>query len=93
MDAEACGMASLSLGAGRVRKEDAIDYSAGIILRKKTGDKVITGDTLAYLHTSSDDKLRDAMEIMNTAITIESEPAPDVKTVLAVVSENGVELL
>jgi len=49
MDAKAIGMCCVHLGAGRVKKGDAIDYSAGIILAKKTGDFVEKGDILATL--------------------------------------------
>ena len=38
MDAEACGIASMILGAGRARKEDAVDPLAGMILRRKYGE-------------------------------------------------------
>lgn len=56
VDTEGYGIASLLLGAGRNRKEDSIDYSAGIILEKKTGDGVRKGDVLATLY-SGDEKL------------------------------------
>lgn len=51
VDTEGYGIASLLLGAGRNTKEDVIDYSAGIILKKKTGDYVKKGDVLAVLYT------------------------------------------
>mgnify|MGYP003290180821 CR=1 FL=1 len=50
-DAEAMGIASVMLGAGRETKDDLIDMSAGIILNKKTGDFVACGDTLATLYS------------------------------------------
>lgn len=43
------------LGAGRKTKEDKIDFSAGITLIKKVGDKVNTDDTICVLHTNIDD--------------------------------------
>lgn len=49
MDAEGCGLAASLLGAGRLKKEDAIDYSAGIVLQKKTGDFVEAGEVMARL--------------------------------------------
>lgn len=53
VDTEGYGIASLLLGAGRNKKEDSIDYSAGIILNKKTGDRVEEGEVLATLYSSN----------------------------------------
>ena len=52
MDAEAIGVVAVGLGAGRATKEDAIDHAAGIHLRKKTGDAVKAGETIATLYTN-----------------------------------------
>ena len=52
VNTEGYGVASLLLGAGRNTMADQIDFSAGIKLLKKTGDKVEIGDTLAVLYTS-----------------------------------------
>jgi len=93
MNAEQCGMASLALGAGRIQKEDSIDYSAGIILQKKTGDYIATGETLAFLHTSDPDKLKDAEEYLSAAITIGDNPPDAIKTVIATVEHTGTVLL
>ena len=56
MDSEKIGIASVMLGAGREKKTDIIDMSAGIIIEKKTGDYVKKGEKLATLF-SSDEKL------------------------------------
>lgn len=61
MNAEACGIASSLLGAGRLTKESSIDLTAGIVLKKKTGDSVQRGDVLAEFYTS-DSALFDAAE-------------------------------
>ncbi len=45
-DAERVGIAAMMLGAGRKKKEDSIDYAAGITLKKKMGDYVNIGDVL-----------------------------------------------
>lgn len=68
MDAEKIGIVACLLGAGREKKEDKIDFSAGIILNKKTGDFVKKGETLATLFTNNPqnfDKINylDAIEI------------------------------
>ena len=51
VNTEGYGIASLLLGAGRNVKEDKIDFSAGIILRAKTGDFVNKGDVIATLYS------------------------------------------
>lgn len=57
VDAENYGVASLLLGAGRNTKEDVIDAAAGIVLKKKTGDYVREGETLAVLYTERESTL------------------------------------
>lgn len=59
IDAEKCGIACVRLGAGREKKEDKIDYSAGLVFLKKTGDRVSSGEAVATLY-SEDEKLFDA---------------------------------
>ena len=75
MDAEKIGLCAGMLGAGRMKKEDEIDHAAGIILAKKTGDFVRTGDVLATLHTDQIEKLGDAEAIFRAALSF-SDTAP-----------------
>ena len=75
-DAEKIGSASVVLGAGRVSKEDSIDYTAGIILHKKTGDKVEAGEIIAEFHTNDEEKIISAEELFLDAVTV-SEDAPE----------------
>jgi len=70
MDAEQIGIASVGLGAGRRTKSDAIDHSAGIILLKKTGDRVCRGQTVARLYTNKEESLDEAEQILLRAIEI-----------------------
>ena len=44
------GLAALRLGAGRVRKEDAIDHAVGVVCLAKRGDRVSDGEPLAEVH-------------------------------------------
>lgn len=50
IDTEAIGLAAMALGAGRARVEDRIDPSAGIVVRKRLGDRVERGEPLCTLH-------------------------------------------
>lgn len=93
MDTEACGIASVELGAGRRKKEDGIDHSAGIILRRKVGDTVRQGDVLAELHTANRSALPAVEKILYGAITIGETAPPAAKHILARVTPEGVEML
>ena len=81
MDAETLGKASVMLGAGRTKKDDVIDYSAGIVLSKKTGDKVNKGETVATLYSSTVPDMAAAAEMVNSAITLGGNP-PEKQTLI-----------
>ena len=76
VDTEKYGLASLLLGAGRNTKEDEIDLTAGYMIKKKTGDYVNAGDTLAVLYTSNASLLDAAERTLLDATTITAE-APE----------------
>lgn len=77
MDAAQVGVSSSMLGAGRMKKDDPIDYSAGIVLEKKTGNLVRRGDVLAWLHTSDEALVSDAEARFLSALTWgDAAPAP-----------------
>ena len=73
IDSKIVGESAVLLGAGREKKTDTIDYGAGIILYKKTGDKVLVGDTVAILYADSDEKLKNAEKLFNTSYKIGDE--------------------
>ncbi len=73
MNTEQIGLCAGMLGAGRVRKEDPVDFAAGIVLCKKTGDFVEAGDVLAYLHTNVAAILPEAEKCFLTAVLIQDE--------------------
>ena len=77
MNAEQIGTTAAILGAGRASKEDTIDFAAGIILCKKTGDKVKRGDVMAYLHTNVEASIGAATERFISAISYSDAPVPD----------------
>jgi pyrimidine-nucleoside phosphorylase len=55
MGANDIGVAAMLLGAGRADKEDVIDLSVGIVLKKKIGDPVKKGDVLAVIHANTEE--------------------------------------
>ncbi len=65
------GMAAKILGTGRQTKEQGIDLSIGIVLKKKVGDSVEPGETLAELYTDGDQaKIEPASKRLQAAYTI-----------------------
>ena len=81
MDTEKVGLACMSLGAGRQRKDDIIDPAAGIVLHKKTGDNVEAGETVATLLASDKKLFAEAAEHFAAALTY-SSTAPAQKPVV-----------
>src|SRR5438067_4862178 len=57
LDAGLVGLAAVELGAGRARKEDAVDPAAGLLLRKRVGHQVVAGEVLAELHAATEARL------------------------------------
>lgn len=66
--ADKIGLASLALGAGRATKADSIDHAVGIEVHASVGDKVDAGDTLLTLHANDENRLKDAMLLIQSAI-------------------------
>ena len=64
------GLASVSLGAGRETKASTIDMGAGILLKKKIGDKVKEGDPLAILYANDESFFIKAEKFLNSAYEI-----------------------
>lgn len=81
MDTEGVGSVCVTLGAGRQRKEDEIDPSAGIILCKKTGDYVKKGEKLATLYCSDEALFEQAETKYKAALTF-SQSEPEGKPIL-----------
>jgi len=72
--AEDIGIACMSLGGGRETKESEIDLSVGIVLKKKNGDAVKAGDTLAVIYGNDSGKIARARELICHAYEINAAP-------------------
>ena len=73
INAEQIGRLCCELGAGRVKKEDKIDYTAGIVLNKKVGDKVQKNELLATVYSNKEDKIELACEKVKNIIKIQDD--------------------
>jgi pyrimidine-nucleoside phosphorylase len=75
--AEDIGRASTMMGAGRNRKDDAIDPAVGVILEVKIGEKVDSGAVLCRLYYTREEGLEEAAEMVEDAFRIsQTKPEP-----------------
>lgn len=74
MDARAIGRAACLLGAGRLRREDAVDPAAGVTMDCELGDRVSAGQRLAVFHVNAGDNLEEARRVFTDAVVIGDEP-------------------
>ena len=66
------GVAAMKLGAGRATKDDIIDYTAGLILNKKVGDKVNKGELLITAYTNKEN-VNDVLKEIEDSFEISKE--------------------
>ncbi len=83
--AQEIGIASNMIGAGRDRKEDAIDPAVGIILEVKVGEKVDSGSILCRLYYTKEDRVEEAADMVEDAFRISSQKPDERELILEVV--------
>jgi pyrimidine-nucleoside phosphorylase len=84
--AEDIGRASSMMGAGRARKEDAIDPAVGVILEVKAGEKVDAGSVLCRLYYTNEENLDEAADLVEDAFRISGARPEERELILEVVS-------
>lgn len=82
LDALALGVASWRLGAGRARKEDAVQFGAGIELHAQLGDTVVAGQPLLTLHTDEPERFERAQESLVGGIEYGTAPLESRRIIL-----------
>ncbi len=92
IDALEIGLTAKSLGAGRDRKDAAIDLAVGIVLDKKVGDGVQRGEPLATVHAQSDEAARQVASRVAAAFKIAASARPR-RILLRRVTASGTERL
>ncbi|WP_097677695.1 thymidine phosphorylase [Collinsella vaginalis] len=90
IDTERVGVASAELGAGRLTLDDAIDHTAGIVLLKNQGDAVRAGETVAVLHTATEDRLAAGLATLRAALTFGTDAHASEPLLFATVTRDGV---
>ena len=85
IQAERVGLVSMHLGGGRATKEDSIDLSVGVVLRKKVGDWVEAGDSLGTIHAPDAQKAAEAAALLQACFELSDAPVerpPFIKAIL-----------
>lgn len=85
VDTEMIGNISVYLGAGRMRKEDSIDFASGIVVNKRIGDVVEVGQILAYIHTNDQSKIDGAVKNLKNAFILDPKRVAKPKTILGII--------
>ncbi len=74
VDAKEVGESSVTLGAGRSKKDDKIDFGVGILVKVKIGEKVAENQPLFEVHANDEEKLIQVLEKLRNAVEIVDEP-------------------
>ena len=85
INAEMIGSASVVLGAGRAQKGDSIDYSAGILMRRRLCDYVKEGDVIFTLYTNNESAVSHAEGLCTSCVSLGENPPPSADVVLEII--------
>ena len=85
IEAEKVGLVSMHLGGGRATKDSEIDLSVGLVLHKKVGDKVESGESLATIHASSREKAEEAARLLKNCFELSRRPVEHSSFIKAIV--------
>ncbi len=85
VDTYKIGVASSLLGAGRAKKEDVIDHKVGLYMKKKHGEKVEKGDVIFEVHGNDENKIEDAIRVLDGSFEISPTKPEDFKLIYEVI--------
>jgi pyrimidine-nucleoside phosphorylase len=86
IEAGRIGLATMVLGAGRRRLEDAVDHGVGARLLARRGDRVSQGDGVLELHYRDERSLAAALALATEAIEVGDAPPAAAPLVLGLVA-------
>ena len=90
IDALEVGLSAIELGAGRIRKEDKVDHSAGFVIEAPVGARVRAGDPLVTVHARSAELVDRVAARVVAAWKLSDREVRRPPHVLARVDKNGV---
>ena len=73
IDVQELGIIARDLGAGRIKKEDDIDYGVGLVMYKRVGDSIKKGEKIADIHASSEQSANEADTRLKKCLTVSKE--------------------
>jgi len=89
MQCEQIGTACVILGGGRERKEDSIDPAVGIVLHKKVGDRVATGEPIATIHYNEESRAERARQLILESCQIGDVAPPKRRLIHKIIGKSG----
>ena len=89
MQCEQIGTACVILGGGRERKEDAVDPAVGIVLHKKVGDRVATGEAVATIHYNEESRAERARHLILESCQIGDVAPPKRPLIHKIIGKSG----
>jgi pyrimidine-nucleoside phosphorylase len=92
LDALLVGRTAVSLGAGRDKKSDAVDLSAGIIIHKKPGDQLSAGEPILELHYNDASRLNAALALATQAVVIGERAPAEAAQMIGWVHDSGEQM-
>jgi pyrimidine-nucleoside phosphorylase len=90
LQCEQVGTACVILGGGRERKEDAVDPAVGIVLHKKVGDAVATGEPLATIYYNAETRATRARQLLEQSYQITDSPVREKRPLIHRVIGRGI---
>ena len=85
IDSEGIGFVSLLTGAGRTGKDDAIDYSAGLIINFGLGDYAEKDSVLMTLYSNDKNKLEEAARRAENIFRLTDRPTDQPPLIYSVI--------
>ena len=82
----------MALGAGRDKKGDSVDLSAGILLHKKPGDPISAGEHIMELRYNDESRLKTALGLATQAAVIGDKAPPVAPPVIGWVHDSGEQM-
>ncbi len=90
IDAYEIGMCAIDIGAGRRRKEDKIDYTAGFVFQKRAGDKIEEGETVLTVYSSGKEDQDEVRRRLLNSIKISSKSPKKKDMIHYFADKNGI---